>query len=300
MIPALFHYPTSPYSEKLRLAMGMTGASWASIEVAPQPPREALHQLLGGYRRIPVLQMGAHFYCDTRLAFESLYAEDPGCTDLTADDETLRDSAEREIFFAVFSVVSPVRVARFLYRRFGVAGVWRFVRDRTRMMRDSKVRVLPPERAREVVQEFIAGLALSLSSRRYLSGVAPGYLDLCCYHPLWMASQIDVGLLSSWPPSVLQWMERINSLGHGERLVGAWERVFFDISQDQEVFSGTVTEPYHVGEFVGVAPSDYARDETCGGLVHIDQRRVVIARTLQSGDVVYLHFPRSGLDLRRL
>ena len=280
--------------------MGMRGLTWASIEVAPQPPREVLGQLLGGYRRIPVLQMGAHFYCDTRLAFESLYAEDPACTDLTADDETLRDWAEREIFFAVFSLVSPVKVARFLYRRFGVAGVWRFVRDRTQMMRDSTVVVLPPERAREVVQEFIAGLSLSLSSRRYLSGGSPGYLDLCCYHPLWMASQIDPRLMSSWPLSVLQWMKRINSLGHGEQLEGAWERVFEDIAQGQKAFSGTVIEPYEVGEPVGVAPSDYARDETCGSLVHIDRRRVVISRALQSGDVIYLHFPPNGLDLRRL
>jgi hypothetical protein len=115
-----------------------------------------------------------------------------------------------------------------------------------------------------------------------------------------MVSQIDARLLSGWPLSVLQWMDRINSLGHGEQLVGAWERVFFDIAQGQEAFSGTVTEPYQVGEFVGVAPSDYARDETCGGLVHMDQRRVVISRTLHSGDVIYLHFPRNGLGLRRL
>ena len=95
-------------------------------------------------------------------------------------------------------------------------------------------------------------------------------------------------------------MKRINSLGHGEQLEGAWERVFEDIAQGQKAFSGTVTEPYEVGEPVGVAPSDYARDETCGSLVHIDRRRVVISRALQSGDVIYLHFPPNGLDLRRL
>ncbi len=300
MIPVLYHYPTSPYSEKLRLALGMRGLTWTSIQVAPQPPREVLDQLLGGYRRIPVLQMGAHFYCDTRLAFEPLYVEDPTCTDLSADDEALRAWAEREIFFAVFSVVSPTKVVRFLFRRFGVAGVWRFIRDRSRMMRDSTVVALAPDRAREVVKEFIGHLALYLSSRRYLSGVAPGYLDLCCYHPLWMASQIDPSLLSSWPPSVSQWMERINSLGHGEQLRASRGCVFENIAENQVAFSGTVTEPYRLGEFVGVAPSDYARDETRGSLVDINRKRVVISRTLNSGDVIYLHFPRDGFDLRRL
>ncbi|MBR9794520.1 MAG: glutathione S-transferase family protein, partial [Gammaproteobacteria bacterium] len=62
----------SPYSEKLRAAMGFSGISWQSVVVPEQPPRALLDGLIGGYRRIPVLQMGAQFYCDTRLAFEAL------------------------------------------------------------------------------------------------------------------------------------------------------------------------------------------------------------------------------------
>ena len=113
----------SPYSEKLRLAMGLSGIAWASIRVSPQPPRGTLDQILGGYRRIPVLQRGAHFYCDTRLAFEALHDDDPSVTQLDADDEALRDWAEREIFFAVFSVVSPITVLGFLARQLGPLGV---------------------------------------------------------------------------------------------------------------------------------------------------------------------------------
>ena len=73
-----------------------------------------MDQILGGYRRIPVLQRGAHFYGDTRLAVEALNDDDPSVTQLDADDEALRDWAEREIFFAVFSVVSPITVLGFL------------------------------------------------------------------------------------------------------------------------------------------------------------------------------------------
>ena len=94
----LYHYPMSPYSEKLRLAMALRGIAWLSIQVSPQPPRGKLDRVLGGYRRIPVLQRGAHFYCDTRLAFEALHDDDPSVTHLDAADETLRDWAEREIF----------------------------------------------------------------------------------------------------------------------------------------------------------------------------------------------------------
>ena len=191
MTPVLYHYPMSPYSEKLRLAMGLSGIAWASIQVSPQPPRGALDQILGGYRRIPVLQRGAHFYCDTRLAFEALHYDDPSVTQLGADDEALRDWAEREIFFAMFSVVSPITVLGFLARQLGILGVLRFTRDRTHMMRNATLDVLTAEQAQKAVQEFIAHLGVRLSASLYLSGKQPGYLDLCCYHPLWMACQID-------------------------------------------------------------------------------------------------------------
>ena len=100
--------------------MGLSGMAWSSLQVSTATQEGALDQVLGGYRRIPVLQRGAHFYCDTRLAFEALHADDPSAfTD--ADDEALRDWAEREIFFAVFSVVSRTKVLGFLA---GQMGVW--------------------------------------------------------------------------------------------------------------------------------------------------------------------------------
>ena len=55
-----------------------------------------------------------------------------------------------------------------------------------------------------------------------------------------------------------------------------------------------------MGERVAVSPSDYARDETSGELAGLDKDRIVISRTLASGQVIYLYFPRKGFELRRL
>ena len=280
--------------------MGLSGVTWCSIKVSPQPPRGTLDQILGGYRRIPVLQKGAHFYCDTRLAFEALHDDDPSVTHLDADDESLRDWAEREIFFAVFSVVSPIKVLGFLARQMGVLGVVKFMRDRTQMMRNATLDVLTAERAQTAVQEFIAHLGVRLSVSLYLSGKEPGYLDLCCYHPLWMAYQIDRRVASTWPPTVSQWMKRMGALRYGEVSPATWDRALQDIAENQSVFAGVVVEPYQVGERVGVAPSDYARDETAGDLVSLNKDRIVMSRTLDAGHVIYLHFPREGFELRRL
>ena len=61
----LHHYPLSPYSEKIRLALGLKGVSWNSVEIPVWTPRPKLTPMTGGYRRTPILQIGAEFYCDT-------------------------------------------------------------------------------------------------------------------------------------------------------------------------------------------------------------------------------------------
>src|ERR1700761_4683369 len=61
----LHHYALSPYSEKTRLAMGLKGMNWNSVEIPVWMPRPKLTPMTGGYRRTPILQVGAEFYCDT-------------------------------------------------------------------------------------------------------------------------------------------------------------------------------------------------------------------------------------------
>ena len=62
----LHHYQLSPYSEKIRLALGLKALSWRSVEIPVWTPRPKLTPMTGGYRRTPILQLGAEFYCDNR------------------------------------------------------------------------------------------------------------------------------------------------------------------------------------------------------------------------------------------
>lgn len=51
----LHHYALSPFSEKIRLALGYKALAWQSVEVPIWPPRPDLVPLSAGYRRAPVL-----------------------------------------------------------------------------------------------------------------------------------------------------------------------------------------------------------------------------------------------------
>ena len=63
----LHHYDLSPYAEKIRLCLGRKGVPWRSVQAPMVMPKPDLVELTGGYRRIPVLQVGADVYCDTHL-----------------------------------------------------------------------------------------------------------------------------------------------------------------------------------------------------------------------------------------
>ena len=69
------HYPTSLLAEKARLMLGFKGLSWRSVTIPSIMPKPDLTALTGGYRRTPVLQVGADIYCDTALMARRLEQE---------------------------------------------------------------------------------------------------------------------------------------------------------------------------------------------------------------------------------
>ena len=68
----LHHFPQSPFSEKIRLIFGLKKIAWTSVEIARIMPRPDLMPMTGGYRRTPVMQIGADIYCDTQCIIREL------------------------------------------------------------------------------------------------------------------------------------------------------------------------------------------------------------------------------------
>lgn len=99
----LHHYEASPYAEKIRLLCGLAGLSWGSVLSPPMPPRPNVDPLSGGYRRIPIGQIGADIICDTHLIAIEL-AERANRSDLSPltvapPVDALVQRAEGDVFF---------------------------------------------------------------------------------------------------------------------------------------------------------------------------------------------------------
>jgi glutathione S-transferase len=298
--PILFHYPMSPYSEKLRLALGIYRRQWLSFEVAAFPPRPLLNRLTGGYRRIPVLQLGAHLYCDSRLAIRALRSAAPRYRNGLSEDQALCRTAEEVIFFSVIASAPPRGVIWHLMKEVGIISLPGFLRDRATMMTQATVK--PPSRAhaRDQIKRFTAELAQRLDSQDFLDGSEVGLTDLCCYHPLWMAAKLNKSFVETLPDFVSQWMARIRQFGHGTPSIASESLVRAAIDRDRQEVSAQRIEvmPFERYQTIDVAPSDYARDAVQGQLIKLDSLEIIIRRPFEETGRLYLHFPREGFDVR--
>jgi glutathione S-transferase len=108
----LHHYETSPYAEKVRLGLGLKGLAWASVEIPVIMPKPDLTALTGGYRKTPVLQIGADLYCDSQLIVRELERRHPSPSFYPAGRgaaDALAWWAEKTMFSPAVSIVFAKR-----------------------------------------------------------------------------------------------------------------------------------------------------------------------------------------------
>ena len=120
----LHQYELSPFSEKMRKVLGFKGLAYHSVDQPNIAPKPALTPLTGGYRRIPVLQIGAHVYCDTALMVRELERRFPepcltppallGAAEIVADwaDHRLFSMAALPTVVALAEILPPERSLR--------------------------------------------------------------------------------------------------------------------------------------------------------------------------------------------
>ena len=105
----LHQYDNSPFSEKVRVCLGIKGLAWSAVDQPVIMPKPELIPLTGGYRRIPVMQIGADIYCDSQLIVRELERRFPTPTLYPAGDvglaQALQMWTDRGVFGAAVAVI---------------------------------------------------------------------------------------------------------------------------------------------------------------------------------------------------
>ena len=226
----LHHYAASPYAEKARLMLGRKRLAWGSIEVPMVPPRPVLQRLLGGFRRIPVLQRGADLFIDTRLLPDVLDSVHPEPALLPPHARALSTLIAQWAEPRVFLAMGPVRFeSRDDLQALQRAGVHPgdFLRDRAPFMApavDTQRSGTVRDSARDHVRSYLAVLQGLLGEQPFLCGDQPTAADFSAYHTVWwlrVPPARDALLAQS--ASLGAWADRMAQIGHGELLLDRLE-----------------------------------------------------------------------------
>jgi glutathione S-transferase len=302
----LHHYPTSPFSEKVRLVLGMKHLRWRSVIVPVMLPKPDVVALTGGYRRTPFMQIGADVYCDSllmcrvidRLAPEPpLYpAESAGLAELVAQ------WADSTLFWTAVPYTMRGEGAQHIFAGAPREYLKAFAADRAAMA--PAMPRTPAHDGRAALVEYLRRLEAILGhGGPYLLGAAASIADFSAAQSIWfMRRAPPVAAMLGDFPEVRGWFERIAAFGSGESTpMGSDEAIAVAAAaRARAPVSVGDGQGFSSGEEVVVAAADYAHDEIAGTLVGLDAEEVVLARDDARAGRVHVHFPRVGFHVRPL
>jgi len=302
----LHHYPASLFSEKIRVLLGHYNLTWRSVEIASIMPRPLLMPLSGGYRRTPVLQIGANVYSDTKIICAAL-ARHVGDEDLYAHGfaaHRAADWADSQLFRVMVTLNFRPEALEPMMGQFSAEEAAAFAQDRAELTGDQPIVGMSTEAAMAYLEHALAELDDSVArSGKYLFGGAPSIADFSVYHNIWFLhnNPVNAPLLQSYP-NVRSWYALMSAMGHGNP-----EDVDGQAALDAALASDPVVHalqlppawPFASGESVNVTPIDYGCVPVAGTLVGASHAEVVIERFTDETGTVHNHFPQAGFEVHR-
>ena len=299
----LHHYDFSNYSEKVRLALGYKKRAWRSVIIPPVAPKPDLVPLTGGYRRTPVLQIGADIYCDTNLILRELERRWPSPSiypaDTAAEARAIAYWAETQLFRPISLYVSGNHPDLFpLSLQADRADMRGLLPPNADSIRRAAERSAPLVRAQITLVE-----SMLTDGRAFVLGASPTLADFAIYHALWFitARTRRLACMLSSHVAIQNWLSRMQMFGHGESSPMS-TREALDVAGGTEPSPMRPSVPFPedppVGAKVRVRPDDYGRDVVEGALAYIDTEEICVRRADPRVGEVVVHFPRLGYDLR--
>ncbi|MGB1581726.1 MAG: glutathione S-transferase family protein, partial [Nevskiales bacterium] len=209
----LHHYAMSPFSQKIRSMLGYAGLEWQSVVCKEMPPRPHLETLAGGYRKMPVGQIGADIFCDTRsIATEiARLAGKPelALENCSAEVQAYVARVDLEMFFACLLSSGTLRMAMKVWRSMSLLDIARFFADRIKLGRKASVKAIGLKEARKLLHEHLADMESRLEKADFLFGNKPNHADFSAFHSLWFAVDLAESKHADDYPAVQGWLARL-------------------------------------------------------------------------------------------
>ena len=306
--PILHHYPMSPFAEKARLMLGFKGLAWQSVYIPSVMPKPDVVALTGGYRRTPLLQIGADIWCDTSLiatVLEHLKPEPALFPEhLKGLARIVAQWADGDLFWASMGYTLSPKGAAAMFANQPPEAAQAFAADRGAM--SAGMTRLRPGDATSAYRSHLRRLANMLHEQPYLLGEKPCIADFAAYHPLWFTRVVNpamAGILDA-TPGVLAWMDRMAAIGHGQPAkLTSTEAIAIAAAAEPAPLPQEAFQDDHgiaLGSRVTVAAQSFGTETTEGTLVAATRTHYTLARTDDRAGRLHVHFPRIGYVLKEV
>ena len=304
----LHNYAESLFSEKIRLILGYKNLDWKWVHISIVPPRPDLTALTGGYRRTPILQIGADIYCDTAIMVEALERIAPAHSVYPTGSrarvvvDTLSQWGDSNLFWTCIA---------YFYQTGGVVEalsaktpeqIESYFKDRAAL---TATRTMSgPAETHATLLIYLQRLeSLLESGHGFLLGDLPTLADFSCYHPLWCLRSVapTAGILES-APRVLAWMDRIQAIGHGRHSdLSAADALEIARQATPRVIDSAPSDipGIALGDEVDIMPGDYGLEPVRGQLVLVEPNHVAVRHHSPRAGTLVDHFPRIGYLIRK-
>lgn len=296
----LHHYDGSPYSEKIRLLLGYEQLSWRSVIMPAVLPKTDLFTLTHGYRRAPVMQIGADIYCDSALIADEIERRYPNkpISNSNGVARLLGHWVDVEFFWLtvryVMGKIAQQIPQALLNDRIAMHEQFNF--DRQKLVDDL------PQLASQI-RPLLTGLDMALDEHSYIGGDTPSIADFSLYHPLWFLNSVDVLTEFTCQGSNLHdWFVQMGAFGHGSsRMMTSAEAIKIAAANQPAVIDRYRSElGIVVGAWVSVTPQGYPKEVVCGRLVNFSESRITIAQESPETGLVHIHLPRLTYTVQTL
>jgi glutathione S-transferase len=303
--PVLHHYPFSPYAEKVRAMLGYKKLPWKSVQIPHVLPKPDVVALTGGYRRTPILQVGADIFCDTALIARVLDRLAPSPPLFGPGDKLAVQAAAHFGDSVLFGITVPIAyqpgVGMLADKSSEFAA--ELGKDRAAMRQGGTVRRGPVHECKGLLPGMLAKVESQLE-RSFLFGEQPCAADFSLYNALWpLWKPADTRLLLDPYPKTKAFVARMDAIGHGKfEEITSGEAIQIAKSSRPQAVSGAValeTGGIALGEQASAMPTDSGLNPVTGELVNASTDEIVIRRTDARAGTVHVHFPRFGYQLNK-
>ena len=302
----LHHYPTSSFAEKTRLILGYKKMPWKSVIIPAIMPKPDLVALTGGYRKTPVLQIGADIYCDTTLIADVLEHLQPTPALYPEPSKgmarTLAHWADNTLFWTAMAFNFQPKGRDQVFSNAPQEAARAFGEDRKAM--SSGMTRLHPADAAAAYKSYLRRLSDMLDDWPFLLGEVPCITDFAMYHPLWFTrvrTSVLADILNA-TPAVLDWMDRIAAIGHGTmNKFSAAQAIAAAAAATPLPLQGDIFQDEHgiaLGSRVLVSSESFGHEATEGELMAATRMHYTLRRTDERAGTVHVHFPRIGYSLK--